>query len=110
MPLTPLDFELLPLLLPTLLGFLLAGPEFTPGFSPVWILGEFEPDVNEALFVRPELDLSFDFVLLIVIFMPSELCLTMYSEGGLLVGAVREKRSKKGEYLRFSFVKTHGKG
>lgn len=62
-------------------GFLLAGPELTPGLRPVWVLGELEPELKEALLVRLDPDsFSFDLVLFMVIFMPSELCLTMYSE------------------------------
>lgn len=73
-------------------GFLLAGPELTPGFRPVCVLGELEPELNEALLVIlvPPDSFSFDFVLLIVIFMPSELCLTMYSELLLFAPRVKE--------------------
>lgn len=63
-------------------GFLEAGPEVTPGLRPVWVLGEPLPELpdddDEDV---EEVFESFVRVLLIVIFMPSELCLTMYSAG-----------------------------
>lgn len=81
--------------------FLEAGPEITPGFSPVYVLGDPFPDdeVEEGIPppepTEPEptkdtddslrlllFDLrSFVRVLLIVSFMPSELGFTMYSVG-----------------------------
>lgn len=78
-------------------GFLLAGPELTPGFRPVCVFGELDPELNEALLVRlePPDSFSFDFVLLIVIFMPSELCLTMYSELLLAPKEIRKTREKQ---------------
>lgn len=73
-------------------GFLLAGPELTPGLRPVCVLGELEPELKEALFVRLVPDsFSFDLVLLMVIFMPSDECLTIYSELLLLVPRIGGK-------------------
>lgn len=79
-------------------GFFEAGPEFTPGFSPVWILGDPLPlELDEELLRLPDelppplpidepedealgLDDSFVRVLHSDILIPSELCFTMYSE------------------------------
>ena len=80
-------------------GFFDAGPELTPGFKPVCVFGEPLPDivvddvdeledVPVATFAEDEDNFRFppDFesfvrVLLIVIFIPSELCFTIYSAG-----------------------------
>lgn len=61
-------------------GFLEAGPLLTPGFNPVCDLSD--PVFADCDFNRPAEDLAISFVrvLLMVIFMPSKLGFTMYSE------------------------------